>query len=175
MSRPFASGAAAFACAALLTLAALAIRPTPATAQLPIPAVSIMGGVSQFDLSRTGTAPFGAVRLEVPFPIIIIEGSLGAFRPKEQDVQRTYIIPEAQLQWQILPFLVRPYIGVGGGWFRAVSGPDPHPSDLTGSVSAGVRAGIPLIRAGLRAELRVRGIGSGFGSSTAEWTVGLRW
>jgi hypothetical protein len=156
-------------------LAAATLAPAARAQLLPIPHVSVMGGVSQWDLSGTGTSPFGAVRLEVPLVFIIAEGSLGVFRPNEQGGTRTYVIPEAQLQWQILPLLVRPYIGVGGGWFKAVSGADPKRSQLTGSASAGVRVGIPFIGAGLRGELRVRGIGSGFSGSAADWTVGVSW
>lgn len=157
---------------ATLTLAAV---PAAARAQLPIPAVSLMGGVSQFDLAGTGTAPFGAVRLEVPLPFLIAEGSLGVFRPDEQNGKRTYLIPEAQLQWQILPFLVRPYIGLGAGVFTPMSGPEPRHTEFTGSASAGVRFGVPVLPIGLRAELRVRGIGGGFSGRAAEWTVGIRW
>lgn len=158
--------------AALVGVAMLATPTHHAVAQLPIPSFSIVGGVSQYDLSGTGTAPFGAVRLEVPLLFVIAEGSLGVFRPKESLGSRTYIIPEVQLQWQILPFLVKPYVGLGGGLFRSVAGPGVR-SELTASASAGVRVGIPLIGAGFRGELRVRGIGSSFVGSAAEWTLGL--
>jgi hypothetical protein len=144
-----------------------------AAAQLPIPSLSIMGGVSHYDLSGTGTAPFGAVRIDIPLLTLIGEGSLGVFRSSESDGHHTYIIPEAQLQWQLLPFLVKPYIGVGGGVFRAVSG--PNRSEFTASASAGVRVAVPLIGAGLRGEVRVRGIGTNFGSSAEELTLGLSW
>jgi hypothetical protein len=146
-----------------------------AAAQLPIPSLSIAGGVSQFDLSGTGTAPFGAVRLDIPLLSLIAEGSLGVMRASEDIGHRTYIIPEAQLQWEILPFLVKPYLGVGGGLFRAVAGPGTHNSEITASASAGVRVAVPLIGAGVRGEVRVRGIGSGFGGSAAEWTLGVSW
>jgi hypothetical protein len=142
--------------------------------QLPIPSFGIAGGVSQYDLSGTGTAPIGVVRIDIPLATLIAEGSLAAFRPSEQNgVRRTYIIPEAQLQFQILPIFVRPYVGIGAGWFRAVSGAEPRPNDLTLSASAGIRAGLPILPFGIRAELRVRGIGSGFSGSAAEWTIGI--
>ncbi|MDB4878265.1 MAG: hypothetical protein JWM41_4711 [Gemmatimonadetes bacterium] len=134
-----------------------------------------MGGVSHYNLSGTGTAPFGALRLEIPLLIAVAEGSLGVFRPNENGVHRTYVIPEAQLQWQLLPVLVKPYIGIGGGWFRAVSGPDPRRNDFTLSAAAGIRVGIPLTGFGVRAEARVRGIGSSFGSSATELTLGVSW
>jgi hypothetical protein len=170
MTKPYASLTAALVALCLATPA------RRADAQIiPRPHVSIMGGVSQWDLSGTGTAPFGAVRVDVPLVFIIAEGSLGIFRPKEDVGTSTYIIPEVQLQYQFVPFLVKPYVGIGGGWFTAVSGPGNHRSEVTGSASAGVRVAVPVIAAGLRGELRVRGIGSGFGGSAAEWTLGLSW
>jgi hypothetical protein len=161
--------------AGVLVIASLTVPAQRAAAQFPIPHVSLVGGVSQFDLSGTGTAPFGAIRLDFPLVFVIAEGSLGVFRPKESFGTNTYIIPEVQLQWQFLPYLVKPYIGVGGGWFQAVSGPGDHISQVTGSASAGVRVRVPLISAGLRGEVRVRGIGSGFSGSAAEYTLGLTW
>ena len=161
---------------AALVVAALAAPTQRAGAQIiPRPHVSIMGGVSQWDLSGTGTAPFGAVRVDVPLVFIIAEGSLGVFRPKEDIGTSTYIIPEVQIQYQFVPFLVKPYVGIGGGWFTAVSGPGDHRSEVTGSASAGVRVAVPVIAAGLRGEVRVRGIGSGFSGGAAEWTLGLSW
>jgi hypothetical protein len=159
--------------AAVLSLISTIASARAARAQLPIPTLAIVGGVSHFKLATTGTAPFGAVRLEIPFATLLAEGSLGAFRPDEQTVQRTYIIPEAQLQWQLLPVIVRPYVGAGLGWFRAVSGPTPRPNDVTYSASAGVRIGLPFLGFGLRAEARTRGIGSGFDRRTTEYTVGV--
>lgn len=149
------------------------VSPRASHGQLPIPTFSIVGGVSRYSLATTGTAPFGAVRLELPLATLVAEGSLGVFRPDEQTVQHTYLIPEAQLQWQILPFVVRPYLGAGIGWFRAVSGPSPMANDLTVSASGGVRVGLPLLGFGLRAEVRTRGIGSGFDRKATEFTVGV--
>ena len=156
-------------CAVALSLAS----PSRAAAQLPIPTLAVVGGISQFDLSGTGTGQIGALRLDVPLLFVLAEGSLGVLRAPEDVGTRTYLIPEAQVQWQILPTLVRPYIGIGGGLIRAISGPGGHPSTVTVSGAAGVRVGIPLIGAGLRAEVRVRGIGTGFGGSSAEYTVGV--
>ena len=143
-------------------------------AQLPIPTFGLAGGVSHFDLSGTGSAPIAALRVDLPLFPLIAEGSLTAFRPTEQNgVQRSYIIPEAQLQWQLFPMFVRPYVGVGAGYFRAITGPDPHRNDVTYSASAGIRAGLPTMPFSLRTELRVRGIGSGFAGSATEWTIGI--
>jgi hypothetical protein len=146
-----------------------------ATAQLPIPSVAIVGGVSHYSLDASGSAPFGALRVDVPLFVILAEGSLGAFRATENGNGHTYVIPEAQLQWQLLPVLVRPYIGVGAGWFKSVSGPSTQASDLTLSASAGVRVGVPLTGLGGRAEVRVREIGGDFHRHTTELTLGLSW
>jgi hypothetical protein len=155
-----------------LALASVVFLPAVGSAQ--IPRLGIAGGVTQFDLSGTGSTPFGAVRVELPLAMFILEGSVGAFRPQEQlGERRTYIIPEGQLQWQLFPTIIRPYLGVGGGWVRAIAGPDPHNQDGTVSASAGVRAGLPGMPFTIRAELRVRGIGTGFKGSAAEWTIGL--
>jgi len=162
-----------------LTLAGLVtgvavLSPAQASAQLPIPRIGIAGGVSKFELSGTGTAPFGAVRVDLPLAGLIVEGSFGAFRPQENfGVRRTYVVPEGQLQLQLFPAFIRPYVGVGGGWVRAVSGPAPLRNDVTASVSAGIRAGLPGLPFALRGEVRVRGIGTGFGQRASEYTIGL--
>lgn len=162
------------ACLAL-TAAAVIGGARGASAQLPIPSVAIVGGVSHYSLNASGSAPFGAVRVDLPLLLILAEGSVGAFRTTENGESRTYLIPEAQLQWQLLPVLVRPYIGVGGGWFRSVSGPSPQENDITLSASAGVRVGIPLTGLGGRAEVRVRQIGSSMNRHAVELTLGASW
>ena len=157
-----------------LVLSAAVFSPSRASAQLPIPRFEIAGGVSKFDLSGTGTAPFGAVRVDLPLSALVIEGSLGAFRPQENfGVHHTYLVPEGQVQLQLFPAIIRPYIGVGGGWMRAVDGPDPRRNDVTASLSAGVRAGLPGLPFALRGEVRLRGIGSNFGQRASEYTIGL--
>jgi hypothetical protein len=157
-----------------LVLGAAVFMPARASAQLPIPRFEIAGGVTKFDMSGTGTTPFGAVRLDLPISALIFEGSLGAFRPQENfGVRHTYVVPEGQVQLQLFPAIIRPYIGIGGGWVRAVSGPDPRRNDVTGSLSAGIRAGLPGLPFSLRGEVRLRGIGTGFNSTASEWTIGL--
>lgn len=157
-----------------LIIGAVVLSPRQASAQLPIPRFEIAGGVSKFELSGTGTAPFGAVRVDLPLSALVLEGSFGAFRPQENfGVRRTYVVPEGQIQLQLFPAIIRPYIGVGGGWVRAVSGPDPRRNDVTGSLSAGIRAGLPDLPFALRGEVRLRGIGSNFSQRASEYTIGL--
>ncbi|MEO8335730.1 MAG: hypothetical protein ABI664_12205 [bacterium] len=160
--------------AAVLVVASLAAPMDRAAAQmLAVPHVSLMGGVSQFDLAGTGRAPFGAIRLDVPLVFVIAEASVGVFRPKEDFGTSTYIIPEVQIQYQFVPYLVKPYAGIGGGVVRAISGPGTHTSEFTGSASGGVRVAVPVIGATFRAEVRARGIGSSFDGSAVEYTLGL--
>jgi len=156
-------------------VATVALLPRAARGQLPIPSVTVMAGVSHYDLATSGSAPFGALRVDVPLLMVVAEGSLGAFWPNEAGTHRTYVIPEAQVQYQFLPVLVRPYVGAGIGWFRAVTGPSPQANDVTLSASIGVRVGIPLTGIGFRAEARTREIGSSLGRRTTEWTVGASW
>ncbi|HVX40911.1 MAG TPA: hypothetical protein VHB25_15180 [Gemmatimonadaceae bacterium] len=146
-----------------------------ARAQLPIPSMALVGGVSHYTLSSSsGSTPIGALRVDIPVVVAVLEGSLAAFRPQDAGAAHTYIIPEAQLQWQLFPTIVRPYLGAGLGWFKSISGSTPHGNDLTTSLSAGVRVGIPLVPITGRAEIRVRGIG-GFSDHATELTIGGSW
>jgi len=157
----------------LFALVALILWSNTSTGQLPIPRFGVVGGVSHYDFGATGTTPFGALRVELPLVALVAEGSLGAFRPEEGGERRTYVIPEAQLQWQIFPVVVRPYLGAGVGWLKAISGPTPRRDDMTISASAGVRVGLPMLGFGLRGEVRVRTIGSELTVRATEYTIGV--
>jgi len=100
---------------ALGVIAGLMIA-SPAAAQMPILRPAIVGGVSFYDLGEGGQLTgIAALRVAAPVSLFLIEGSLGAFRPKVGDETRTYLIPEVQAQYQLFPALVRPYLGVGIG------------------------------------------------------------
>ena len=94
-------------------------------------------------------------------------------RPRQQFGEiTTFIVPEFQLQLQT-PNRVAPYVGAGFG--RAF---DIRSDQFGGTIARvtmsgalGVRAWMSS-RAGARAELRVRGIGSGFNGSAVEGTMG---
>lgn len=138
--------------------------------------LSVHGGVSQFDLSGTGTAPALAFRAAYAFNSVIrLEAGVGWSGP-EQDFQldrNSLWTPEVQVQFA-LPTRVSPYLGLGGGaafetGWELGSGPG---SRVSVSASGGVR--VHMTRSwGLAGELRVRGIGGGFEASAAEWTLGL--
>ena len=157
---------------------AVALSSTPIFAQdagLELPrhkrAIGVVVGLTQFDLSGTGNTLLVGARAETELqPWLIGEAALGVFRPEEQFLARaTYFTPELQLQLQLPTFNVRPYIGVGLGYFLAAS---KRASQATASTAGGLRITVPGAPMDLRAELRVRGIGRNFSGSTAEWTAG---
>jgi hypothetical protein len=137
------------------------------------PAVSVGGGVFQYDLSGTGTVPMLAARVELPLArYALVEGGVVAARPERQSAGReTFVAPEAQLQLQLPLGRFAPYLGAGAG-AALRSGGGRTDSDLTVSGAGGVRAWL-TDRTGLRGELRVRGIGTRFTGSAAEWTLGV--
>jgi hypothetical protein len=138
------------------------------------PRLTLVAGVSQFDLSGTGDAFTVALRFDAEItPVLVWEATVGV-TPDAQDIDdATLVIPEAQVQLQ-WPARLSPYIGGGGGislYFKdeASGGTDTEP---TFSGAVGVRFALAE-QAGMRGELRVRGIGTDFAGSTAEWTAGI--
>ena len=145
---------------------------------LPRPHVNLtaVAGMSQWDLSGTGSSLLLGVRadMQLGLPWLLGEASIATMRPNEQSGARTYVIPEAQLQIQ-KPGRFAPYLGGGVGSFRRVAG-EPGPSGrITMSAAAGFRLWGVMPGAVLRGELRLRGIGSEFTASAAEWTGGIGW
>lgn len=142
----------------------------------PARTISANIGWAQWDLSGVGSSPMVAVRLDhqVGPQALLVEGSLAALRADEQGGSRSYLTTEVQLQLQV-PRAVAPYLGVGAGAFSRVSGANSPEHDLTTSAAAGVRLRQVIPGAVVRAELRVRGIGTGFTGSVAEWTAGIGW
>lgn len=163
--------------AAALVVATLSAPIQRAAAQLNHPHLSVMGGGSSYDMSRTGTSPFGAVRVDIPYVKIVYEASLGVFEARESiGGKSTYLVPEAQVQWQLAPNRIRPYIGLGGGYIGNVSGPADNWWSATGSASVGVRVNVPSTSVGFRGEVRFRGFGGGVdGGKSVEYSLGLRW
>jgi hypothetical protein len=154
----------------------LILLPGLLAAQLPLPKLSLVGGVSHYDFGGAeseGSAPIGAIRVEVPVVLFVAEGSLGLFRPRLGGTARTEVIPEVQAQWQLIPIAIRPYVGVGVGWLKPLSGPSV--SEVTYSGSVGVRGNVPLFPLGVRAEVRYRILGSTFNRHATEITLGVIW
>ena len=138
--------------------------------------LALMGGAAQYDLSGTGTTGVVALRFDdMPKRWLVTELSLAYLHPPMQSGGReTLLIPEGQLQVQAPFSFVMPYLGIGGGAAFAHGGGQTE-TTATASVATGLRIVLPNAPVSLQAELRVRGIGSSFSGSTAEWTGGLRW
>ena len=159
------------------SIALLSTLSVAARGQLPIPRPSLIGGVTHTKLGdslSSSTSAIGGLRIDVPLLAVVAEGSVAVFRGTEEDERHTYVIPEVQAQWQFFQLLVRPYVGVGAGWFHPFSGSEVG-NRATYSASLGVRAGIPLSPVAFRAEVRTRTIGSTFSRHANEFTVGVRW
>ena len=133
--------------------------------------VALVGGLSQFDLSGTGTTGVLGLRGELRAKRwLVLQAGLTAFRPQEQFGEKvTYAIPEVQVQLQVPSRSVRPYLGLGVGAMLAGGNRD---AQRAVSGAGGVRISIPNSRLDVRAELRVRGIGESFTGGMAEWTLG---
>ena len=150
-----------------------AVIASPLSAQLPIPRPAIIGGVSFYDLGEGGHATgIAALRVDLPFTLLLVEGSLGVFRPTVGGETRTYVIPEVQAQYQLFPALVRPYLGAGIGMLNPVSGGGT--AVVSYSASAGIRLGFPTLPIGFVGEVRVRA-GDGLKRQATELTVGVRY
>jgi hypothetical protein len=159
--------------AAGLAAAAGAAAAQPPSAPAPWRyGASLVAGVSQYDLSGTGTTAVLGMRLDAELRRwLVAEAALGFFRPEEQVGERMrYTLPEAQLQVQWPGRVVRPYLGAGGGYLLADGS---RGRQGTASASGGARVALPGARVDARGELRVRGVGSRFSGAAAEWVVGL--
>jgi hypothetical protein len=166
-------------CASTLLLV-LAI---PLEAQMPAPEVSLAVGAMQYDASASSSVPMIALRAATPLGTswLLGEGNLTFASLREQSlaIGTRAGVAEGQLQFQVPFARVRPYLGVGAGWFHyfssAVRRAETSP---TFSAAAGLRARLSG-RFGASAELRLRGWNyqseqpdSGFHNSAAEWTAG---
>ena len=158
-------------CTLAVAALCLALSTMPAFAQSIARSRSGLGlsvGVAQFDMSGTGTAPFGALRLERELTSWLVgELALGLIRPDEQIASRsTYVVPEAQLQLQRTFGRVRPYVGAGLGMLKSLNGSARTYAIFSGATGARVAMTNAL---DLRGELRV----TGQSATLAQWTLGL--
>lgn len=138
-----------------------------------------MAGRSSFDLSGTGTAAVGAVRVDYNLSrVFLAEVGLGySYTHQQLEQNIPYLLPELQLQAQIPTWRVRPYVGAGAGLFIDVrsdrSTPyitwidkQPGRGQPAFLLSGGLRA--PLTeRLGARLDLRVRGTDGGVTTDVA--------
>jgi hypothetical protein len=135
---------------------------------------SVTAGIAQVDGSGVQTTPIVSVSLAhaLSSPLVVFQLGVSVVRPTE-DYSRsktTEVMPEVQFQFQRPRGAVRPYVGAGIG-ASFVSNSDAWGIGRMLSAGAGFRADIsPLY--GARAEVRARGIGSNFGRSITEATIG---
>ena len=118
--------------------------------------------------------------LRAAFPIVgswlLAEGNLSYASLDEQfrDTGTRIGVAEGQLQAQIPFARVRPYLGLGAGWFHYFNNASVSSTSQTYSAAAGLRVGLSR-RFTARAELRLRAwfpYASG-NNNAAEWTGGL--
>lgn len=150
---------------------------TPAVAAAQADEVGVTGGVFNFDLSGTGNAPMFAATYDHPLvnESWLMEASVTVAFPGQQFGDRTTVlIPEGLLlyQWSVDRF--RPFLGGGVG--TAIDFREDrfggNQVDLTLAGTGGVKI---LLRegTGIRTELRLRGIGSRFTGTAAEFRIGM--
>ncbi len=153
----------------------------PVGAQTSTREVSFAVGASQFDASGTGTAPLAAIRAAAPlvgdWMLGDISLSYASLDEQFSPINTRVGVAEGQLQAQLPATRVRPYVGLGGGWFHYfnnAAGRSTTSPTVSGSVGLRVRVSSGLL---LRGELRLRswktGGNSGFVNNAAEWTAGM--
>jgi hypothetical protein len=155
-------------------LVPLVAWPAGVTGQAP--RLTLIAGVSEFDLSGTGRGFIGGARIDTPLsPALILEGGVAAMSAPQAGDTTVVVLPEALAQVQ-LPRRLAPYLGLGLG--VAVDVRDEEfggtQIDPTFIGAAGIRLDLTE-SAGLRVELRVRGHETGFVGTTADWTGGVSW
>ena len=145
---------------------------------IPPPALALVVGAAQYDLSGTGTVPFVALRLDLPMSEhLYVEPGFAymAYSLPVGDRVR-HVSAEIQLQGSLSFGRWNPYLGAGAGGFfdlrKQRGGADLAQPAFSGA--GGVRVELPA-SLGARAELRIREIDTGFTGSVAEWGVGLSW
>lgn len=148
----------------------------PAAAQdRPSTRLSLMAGITEFDLSGVNTAAMFAVRVDRPFhPRVLGEASLSYARLEQQFGRSELFIPEIQVQFQGAWRWLEPYLGIGLG--LAIDEPesplldwdvDPAPS-----AAVGVRADVNE-SVGVRVDGRFHGIGWDFAGTVSALTGGV--
>ncbi|MSR35744.1 MAG: hypothetical protein EXR95_03725 [Gemmatimonadetes bacterium] len=146
--------------------------------EIPPPALALVAGVAQYDLSGTGTEPFVGLRLDLPMAeFLYAEPGFGYMTYTSQGGEHVpHLSAEVQVQGTLPLGRWRPYVGVGAGGFfdlRKQRG-GGELVEPTFSGSGGVRASV-VSDLGAHAELRVRGVGKSFAGTIAEWSAGLAW
>lgn len=164
-------------------LLASAAAPVTGAAQQPRgTTLTLVAGVTQFDMSGVGYAPALAVRTARPIGgrWLLGEVSLGYLRANEQFAARpTHVVHgDAHLQIVAPSWRVTPYSGLGMSVATFLTNAKGRPRTSIGPSGAlGLRGWINR-RTAMSVELRLRAWDphendSGFGSSAAEYVVAL--
>lgn len=171
MTRKMSTAMAAVAAAGLV-----AGSPRLGAQEIPPPAVALIGGAFRYDLDGIGTEPFVALRLDLPMATwLYLEPSFGYVTYTSRGGSHIrHLTAEVQVQGS-MPFgRWHPYLGGGAGGFfdlrKQRAGADFVQPTVSGS--GGVRFTLPR-GLGVRAELRVRGMGEHFAGSATEWSGGI--
>ncbi len=174
------------------TFAALAlVMAAPAFAQPLAPSLWLDSGVAEFDLSGTGTSAVFGVRSDLALGrFAVVEAGVGYTRTAQTFSNVSYALTDIEVQAQLPLGRVRPYVGVGSGFFLVLS-EDPllFPGGRTPSGNApdGYNAAVVTASLGARVSIagpllarvggRIRGTIAGgpdvFGSTVSEATLGL--
>ena len=161
-----------------LLLTAVTLGASPALAQNPEPLrpkgqISLVAGPSPYDLSGVGTS--FAVNLGFAWRplrrVLVVEPSLGYFRYTTAfDEKYTWLFPELSVQAEARLGSLRPYLGGGVGQGRvSAHGQSAWDDTIHGLVGARLAISGGW---GVRAEMRLRGIGP-TGGNTTDFGIGF--
>lgn len=135
--------------------------------------ITVLAGVSEYDLSGVGSAWFSGARFDTrPIRFLVLEAGLHYFHYTSQfgDEPVRYLIPEVQVQFEPVRGRFRPYLGAGAGAAWLFWRGD-NSLDLTVSAALGLRVDL-LADWGLLAEGRLWAIDP-WGGSVAELGFGI--
>ena len=158
---------------AIASALVLIVGPVAALGQ-EVGSAGVVGGMSQYDLSGTGTTSIVSFRGTSSLDRWLLAEVAVAYLPyvSQGEDQIHHLFPEAQVQAQWLGGGgIRPYLGLGAGASFGWAEDAESATDLTVSAAGGVRW---LVRPALalQAELRIRSIDPWAGS-TADWGLGV--
>ena len=160
-----------------LTAAALAalLLPSAADAQHSRTHVSVMAGVTEYDLSGVHTSGIYALRLAAPWhPNLLVEGSLSYVRTEQDFGESDLFLPEVQAQLQGTWARFSPYVGIGAGAaFDLPKDEDLETdTDFAPVFSVGARVAVAQ-GVGVRIDGRLHGIEADFTGTVSELTGGF--
>jgi hypothetical protein len=152
--------------------AAVIAVPAAASAQSARPAISVNGGMTEYDLSGVGRAATVGVRAQLPVTgALVIEPGLNYMQYNSQGGTGTNLwFPEVQLQAELPLRTVRPYLGIGAG-AALISAEGQRATELTFSSAAGVRVALGG-GWGVGGELRIRAIDP-WAATTADFGLSI--